>query len=366
MTARSTRSGSPRAVSEIDPGILSPTRGAAWSVGPIVLVRFSVGKRLVRLLPEQAGSRPQRPWGWREERHGEAVAGDDVAEPASYLADRWNRSRAMALTIALWSLCSALGGLVPAGLFGLLLALRGALGFGQAVTDPSGSRLVADFYGLENRGRAFSGQQCLVYVGLALGLAIGTTFGTHFGHLGWRLAFGVSIVPGLGIAYFCYRLPEPRRGTADRGHVTHSRSMELSTASSKSFPIGIRGFLRQMWHGLVADVRTIIAIRTMRYALVGVSAILFVVTSVATWMPTLYQREFHLSQNSSNFAFAGLVIIAGIPGTVIGGRMADRWVRCERDCPTPSRPTYGVRASALSTLPRSCSARRRHLSPPPR
>jgi MFS family permease len=64
----------------------------------------------------------------------------------------------------------------------------------------------------------------------------------------------------------------------------------------------------------------------MRYALVGVSSILFTVTAVATWMPTLYQRQFHLSQGNANGAFAALVIVAGIPGTILGGAMADRWV----------------------------------------
>src|ERR1039457_4465770 len=66
--------------------------------------------------------------------------------PASYVGDRWNRTKIMAVTITAWSLISALGGVVAAGAFGLLVVLRGALGFGQAVTDPSGSSLLADYY----------------------------------------------------------------------------------------------------------------------------------------------------------------------------------------------------------------------------
>jgi MFS family permease len=64
----------------------------------------------------------------------------------------------------------------------------------------------------------------------------------------------------------------------------------------------------------------------MRYALVGVSSILFTVTAVASWMPTLYQRQFHLQQGQANAAFGALVIVAGIPGTILGGMMADRWL----------------------------------------
>lgn len=246
--------------------------------------------------------------------------------PASYLGDRWNRTKIMAITIAAWSLLSALGGGVPAGAFGLLVVMRGALGFGQAVTDPSGSSLLADYYGIDRRGRAYSIQQCLIYVGLGLGLAIGSFFGTHFGHYGWRLAFGVSIFPGLFVAYLCWRLPEPSRGTADRAHVTHEAGMEVATGRLPLFPEGLSHFVVDMGRGLKQDVKTILAIPTMRYALVGVSSILFVVTAVSTWMPTFYERQFHLAQGPANLTFGALVILGGIPGTLIGGLMADRWV----------------------------------------
>ncbi|HEX3839274.1 MAG TPA: MFS transporter [Acidimicrobiales bacterium] len=247
--------------------------------------------------------------------------------PASYLGDRWSRTRIMAITILGWSVVSALGGVVPAGAFGLLVVMRGALGFGQAVTDPSGSSLLADFYGIDRRGRAYSMQQCLIYVGLGLGLAIGSFFGTHFGSYGWRLAFGVSILPGLLIAYFCWRLPEPQRGSADRAHVTQDEEMEVAAPIRQPlFPDGVARFLSDMVRGLRTDVKTILGIPTLRYALVGVSSILFVVTAVASWMPTLYERQFHLSQGSANLAFGMLVIVAGIPGTLVGGLMADRWI----------------------------------------
>lgn len=247
--------------------------------------------------------------------------------PASYLGDRWNRSNLMAFTIAVWSLISAAGGLVPAGAFGLLVVVRGALGFGQAISDPSGSSLVADYYGIGRRGQAFSVQQCLIYVGLGLGLAIGAFFGTHFGRYGWRLAFGVSLLPGLLIALWCWRLPEPARGSADRAHVRGDTGIEVHGGErAPLFPGGFTTFTRDMARGLRADVRTVLSIATMRYALVGVSVILFVVTAVATWMPTLYQRQFHLTQGSANTAFGVLVVLAGIPGTLVGGFMADRWV----------------------------------------
>ncbi|HWE65032.1 MAG TPA: MFS transporter [Acidimicrobiales bacterium] len=246
--------------------------------------------------------------------------------PAGYLADRWNRSRAMAVTIVAWSIISAVGGLVPTDLFFLLVLIRGSLGFGQAFTDPSGSSIIADFYGTERRGNAYSLQQCLSFVGLGLGLAIGGALGPLLHGSGWRLAFFVSLLPGLAVAYMCWKLPEPSRGTADRAHVTHSEGTEVVEDRPPLFPHGFRQFASDMVDGLKKDVGTILRIPTMRYALVGVSTVGFVVTAVATWIPNFYEDQLGRSQSSAIGVFAVLAILGGIPGTLIGGRMADRWV----------------------------------------
>jgi MFS family permease len=252
-----------------------------------------------------------------------------VTLPSGYLADRWNRTQAMALTLVAWSVISAVGGLVPTDVFFLLVLIRGSLGFGQAVTDPSGSSVIADFYGTERRGKAFSLQQCLSFVGLGLGLGIGGVLGPLFHGDGWRLAFLVSLLPGLAVAYMCWKLPEPSQGTADRAHVLHAAGDEMEVSAKEHqplFPHGFRHFVSDMGDGLRQDVRTILRIPTMRYALVGVSTVGFVVTAVATWIPNFYQDQLGQTQQTSIGVFALLAVVGGIPGTLIGGRMADRWV----------------------------------------
>jgi MFS family permease len=247
--------------------------------------------------------------------------------PSGYLADRWNRTKAMAVTIVAWSVVSAVGGLVPTSAFVLLVIIRGTLGFGQAITDPSGSSVIADFYGLEQRGKAFSIQQCLNYVGLGVGLVIGGALGPLFGGQGWRVAFFVSIIPGLLVAWMCWRLPEPRRGTADLAHVTKSEQMEVSDEElGPLFPHGVRVFLRDMVSGLRRDMRVIVGIPTLRFALVGVSTVGFVVTAVGTWMPSFYQNQLGLTQGQATGIFGLLLVLGGIPGTIWGGWVADRWV----------------------------------------
>jgi MFS family permease len=240
----------------------------------------------------------------------------------------------MAVVIVVWSLVSAVGGVVPTSAFLLLVGVRAVLGGGQAVTDPSGSSVIADYYGTDRRGKAFSIQQCLSYVGLGLGLALGGWIGSldggngPGGGNGWRFAFFISLVPGLIVAYLCWRLPEPSVGTADRGTVTkrEGNQMELAGQRPPLFPHGFRHFMRDMGDGLRKDVGTILSIPTMRYALIGVSTVGFVVTAVATWMPTFYQLQLHQTQTHATATFGVLAILGGIPGTLIGGRMADRWV----------------------------------------
>ena len=246
-----------------------------------------------------------------------------VTLPAGYLADRWVRTRSAARAMALWSVVSASGSLAPG--FGLLVVLRGALGFGQGVTDPSVSSLVPDYYVLERRGRAFSVQQCLSFVGTGLGVLAGGLLGPAFG---WRVALAVVSVPGMVVAILLMRLREPRRGAADRVRAGAADRIEFvgpDEATPPLFEQGVAHFTRQLLAGLRRDLRVILAIPTLRYALAGVSAVLFVLTAVASWMTEFYQRQLGLSQGQSTTTFLVLVVAGGIPGVVVGGRLADRF-----------------------------------------
>lgn len=246
-----------------------------------------------------------------------------VTLPAGYLADRWKRSRTIGTTVVGWSLISALG--AAAMNFPVLVAIRGLLGFGEGVTEPSANSLLADYYQLEERGRAFSIQQCLFFLGYGLGVAVGGALAQSWG---WRAAFLVSAVPGLAIAAASWRLREPARGGADRaraGFAGEDPSGDPAAPERRLFEEGFGTFLADMLRGLRRDLATILEIRTMRYALVGVSALLFTVTAVGSWLPEFYERQLHISQHDANIYFAFLVAGAGIPGVIAGGRIADTW-----------------------------------------
>lgn len=242
-----------------------------------------------------------------------------ITVPAGYLADRWNRTRMIGHTIVGWSALTAAGAAAPN--FPALVGLRSALGFGQAITEPSAASLIGDYYPVEQRGRAFAIQQVMLLGGIGLGVAIGGVLGQAFG---WRWALIVVSLPGLLVAAIVYRLREPRRGTADRLAVGGTE-IEHETEHLDLFEGGFVAFLREMIAGLRADMRTILEIRTMRYALVGVAALLFTVTAVAAWLPQYYIRHLGIAEGEGEAWFGGLILVGGIPGVLLGGRVADRY-----------------------------------------
>ncbi|HWC38322.1 MAG TPA: MFS transporter [Acidimicrobiales bacterium] len=246
-----------------------------------------------------------------------------VTVPAGYLADRWHRTRTVGHTVVIWSAITSLT--AAAWSYPVLIGIRSALGFGQAVTEPSAASLLADHYPVAQRGRAFSVQQCLLFVGFGAGLGVGGVVGAA---LGWRAAFLVVSVPGVLIALAVYRLPEPRRGHGDRLQLGVDDAEDTGTGGTGApglFAEGVPRFLRDLVRGLVADLGTIARIPTMRYALVGVSAVLFTVVAVAAALPQFYERQLHVATGTAELLVGAMVILGGIPGVLLGGPLADRY-----------------------------------------
>lgn len=235
------------------------------------------------------------------------VANGVVSVPAGYLADRWVRRKGIARTLVAWSGITALT--AAAWNFGALLAVRTALGFGQALSEPSSSSLLSDLYPQRRRGHAFAAQQCLSFVGFGLGLGLG---GAVAAWAGWRAAFLLVGGPGVLIAFAVWRLHEPARGEADFGPLAlpeHARA---------------RFTLASMVRDLGEDYRTISQIKTLQFALVGVSALLFTVTAVASALPQFYEHQLGRTTTEAALFTGMLIVVAGIPGVLIGGRVGDR------------------------------------------
>ncbi len=271
-----------------------------------------------------------------------------VTIPAGYLADRWHRTRTIGHTVIAWSAITMLT--AAAQTFGQLLIGRAVLGFGQGITEPSANALISDYYPTTERARAFSFQQIMGIIGFGCGIALGGAIGSQFG---WQAAFLVVGPPGLIVAVLAYRLREPRRGAADRLHLGVVDD-DTPVEHVRLFEHGIRRFFADMVAGLLQDMRVILSIPTLRYALVGVGALLFTVQGIGAWLAEFHHRFSGLTQQQSTTAVGSLVLLGGIPGLLLGGRIADAWATRIRGARVVI-PAYciavGITFFAVSYLP---------------
>ena len=253
--------------------------------------------------------------------------------PAGWFADRHSRTRMIGWTLVSWSGLSVLSALAVN--FPSMFAARAALGIGQAIDDPCSTSLLTDYYPPSVRGRVFSFQQISVFLGGGIGIGLGALIATH---LGWRWSFAIVGVPGSLIAFLCFRLREPRRGEGDEAGVRASAAAAsvapveptaglapgAVTDGGATAGMSFREFWTEARTSLVAELKMIFGIRTMRYVLVGVGILLFTVSGVGYWLTLYHERYSGMSAAEAAGVTAGTLAIAGIIGTIYGGSAADR------------------------------------------
>jgi MFS family permease len=235
--------------------------------------------------------------------------------PMGWLADHTRRTRLIGWTLLSWSGLIVLS--ATAVNYVNLLAARAVMGIGQAVDDPSSTSLIGDYYPSQQRARAFSLQQVSLFVGGGIGLALGGFVGET---LGWRWAFALVGMPGSLVALLVFRLREPVRGEADRPEGAPTPE----SAEKDEGVTSIGEFLRRVRPELVSELRMIFGIRTMRYILVGVAALLFTVSGISFWLAVYHERYSDMTLGEAT-AFTALVLgVGGAIGTFGGGWLSDR------------------------------------------
>jgi MFS transporter, Spinster family, sphingosine-1-phosphate transporter len=143
----------------------------------------------------------------------------------------------------------------------------------------------------------------------ALGIPIGSLLGMIIGGqlsdaLGWRQAFVVVGLPGILMAVIVWMvLREPRHhDAADAGSVAHAAPITNRDA-----------------------IKSILGSRAMVLLLIAASSAAFLSYGKTTWATIFFQRTHDLSPGEVGLYFGVVNGIAGILGTWLGGRIADRW-----------------------------------------
>ncbi|HTY49858.1 MAG TPA: MFS transporter [Steroidobacteraceae bacterium] len=238
------------------------------------------------------------------------------------IGDRGSRTRPIAVGIALWSLATACSGLARNYL--QLLAARAAVGIGEAAYGTIAPALLADYFPRVRRGRVFA----LFFMAIPVGSALGYVVGGLAGHaFGWRAAFMVAGLPGLGLAAWALGIPDPPRGRQDPGE---------PAAPPANIAATYLGLLRRAPY---------------LFTVLGYAAYTFAVGGLAFWMPTFLQRVRGVPATAATTGFGAIVVVTGFLGTFAGGWLGDWGLKRSREA-----YLWLSAAATLLAVPLACVA----------
>jgi MFS family permease len=245
--------------------------------------------------------------------------------PAGWVADHTKRTRLIGWTLLSWSGLILLS--AGAWNFTSMLVARSVMGIGQAVDDPASTSLLGDAYPGPMRARVFAWTQVSFFLGSGIGLALGGFVAATWS---WPWAFVVVAPPSAVVAIACFRMREPRRGEAElpaelSWEEVDALPVGADHEDSLAAEVGFREFLRLARVQLRSELRMIFGIRTMRYVLVGVSALLFTVAGIGVWLPIYHERYSGMTAEEATIVVGGVLGIGGLIGTFTGGWLSDRY-----------------------------------------
>lgn len=216
-----------------------------------------------------------------------------------FIADRFSRRHVIVGSLFVWSCVTWWTGHV--GSFHELLAARALMGVSEAFYIPAALALIAEYHPGLTRSRAIGVHQAGIYVGQILGGFAGYVADSP--DHGWRWAF--STCGMIGVIYAlpllaALRNPPPREVPVDD--------------AGKNIP---RGSIRSE---LLANRNFILLV--LYFTLPAIAGWV-----VRDWMPDILREKFNLGQGSAGVKAIVYVQVASLVGALIGGTLADRWMR---------------------------------------
>lgn len=218
-----------------------------------------------------------------------------AAPLTGWLGDRFPRKPLIIAGALLWSVATLYTARVHS--YETLLIRHAIVGIGEATFSIFAPALLADYYPESERNRVLSVFYVTIPVGGALGYVTGGVLGQHYG---WRAPFFVAALPGVLIALGFYLfVREPKRGSADKLAPTLDRSTLSGLIRNPAF-----------WT-----------------ATLGLSMWTFAVGGISTFLPTFFVRFASMSVGKAGTVTGGLTVVDGLLGTIIGGWLAQIWLR---------------------------------------
>ena len=214
-----------------------------------------------------------------------------------FIADRFSKRYVIGASLFVWSAVTWWTGHVTS--FHELVAARAIMGISEAFYIPTALALISEYHQGTTRSRAVGFHQAGIYVGQILGGFAG--YMADSPEHGWRWAF--STCGMIGVIYalpLLAALRDPVRPAA--------------TADASAAPVG------GVFRGLLGNRNFILLV--LYFTLPAIAGWV-----VRDWMPEILREKFHLGQGKAGVSAILYVQLASLVGAVIGGTLADRWMR---------------------------------------
>jgi MFS family permease len=214
-----------------------------------------------------------------------------------YLADRYSRRLTICGSLFAWSAVTWWTGHVHS--YSELLTARTLMGISEAFYIPAALALIADYHTGPTRSRAIGLHQMGIYCGVIIGGFAG--YVADAPSLGWRWAFDACGLAGLLLTVPLLLLlrDAPRPATTAPGLAASPLTAARELLTNGSFILLVLYFTLPALAGWV----------------------------VRDWMPAILKSEFNIGQGHAGVSATLYWQAAAIVGALIGGWLADRWMR---------------------------------------
>ena len=214
-----------------------------------------------------------------------------------YVADRFSRRLTICGSLFVWSAVTWWTGHVTS--FHELLTARSLMGISEAFYIPAALALISDYHAGHTRSRAVGLHQMAIYCGVIAG-----GFGGYVADspaLGWRFAFDACGVFGM-----VYAIPLALL-------LRDVPKSDAVSAAPRTSPA------RAAWL-LLTNVSFILLV--LYFTLPALAGWV-----VRDWMPAILKQQFQIGQGKAGVAATLYWQAAAIVGALVGGWLADRWMR---------------------------------------
>jgi MFS family permease len=214
-----------------------------------------------------------------------------------FIADRFSKRWVICGSLFVWSAVTWWTGHVTT--FNELLAARALMGISEAFYIPCALALITSYHPGNTRSRAVGVHQTGIYIGQILGGFAGYVADSP--DHGWQWAF--STCGMIGVIYAIPLLTLLR----DPAPVREATSAPVGDTTG-------------VWRGLLTNRNFLLLV--LYFTLPAIAGWV-----VRDWMPEILREKFSLGQGKAGVSAILYVQLASLVGALVGGTLADRWMR---------------------------------------